>query len=241
MSWPDFHPADGASFPPTRKSVLQLAQTGDAAAKEYLKEYLYSSYVGPMLAHAQRCGVAEHDAQAYAHDFLTGIIQETSAIAWDPAKGKFRSYLLGAFNHFLSLRRRLSQKRGGGVEHVALDEQLRDVSSEDELRFDYDWAQELFTRAIQRLKSNYVNNQRRFELLKSCLANDDYSCSSLASGLGMSVGQVYVEVSRLRRRFRDCLRAEIAESFLRTDFTETDISDEMHYLRRVLRAGTAPR
>jgi len=225
-------------------SIFHRAQTGDIAAKDYL----YRSYIGAMLAHARRRNFAKPDAQAHSHDFLAGIIQQSMPFKWDPAKGRFRSYLLKAFNHFLSMQLRVPQKRGGGVEHLALDGQpsgVRDalahtISSEDELRFDYNWAQGLYARAMKRLKDSQAKNQRRFELLKTCLATDDYSRSSLASGLGISVGQVYVQVSRLRRRFRDCLRAEIAESFLHTDFAETDIDDEMHYLLRVLRAGAAP-
>jgi len=155
-------------------------------------------------------------------------------------KGKFRTFLLAALNHYLSDERdrARAEKRGGGQPLISLDEteaeqrylQVPASNLTPEKIFDRRWALTVLEEALQRLRQEYVNSGRGelFESLSAFLSNEagvgDYD--ALAPKLGMTAGAVGVAVHRLRQRYRECVRLELAQ----TVASPEDLNEEMNYL-----------
>ncbi len=236
--------APGArEFHTTRWSlVLAAQQGGDATQMHQAMSALCRDYWYPLYAFVRRRGHAPHDAQDLTQAFFASLL-EANATAADPARGKFRSYLLGALKHFLAndWHRAQTQKRGGGQQFVAwdaLDAEARyaiepaDQTDADVL-FDKRWAMELLARAMDKLRAEFVAKQDEttFEALKGTLSGAESSREELAKKLGMSEGALKVAVHRLRQQYREVLRAEIAE----TVDSPAEVNDEMRHLVNVLR------
>jgi len=164
--------------------------------------------------------------------------------AADRRRGRFRSYLLGAMKHFLAneWHRVKAQKRGGRVRFIeweALDPEGRYAQASNqwdhpERRFDFEWALEIVSGALQALREEMTKagKRDRFELLKESLTGEaQLSREEIARRLQMSEGALKVSIHRLRRRFRQLLKAAIKE----TVSSEADLQDEMRYLLAVLR------
>ena len=238
--------APGArEFHTTRWSVVLAAQYGgDASRAHRAMSELCRDYWYPLYAFVRRRGHAPHDAQDLTQAFFATMM-ETSATAADPKRGRFRSYLLGALKHFLAndFHRANAQKRGGGqrlVEWDALEPEARyalepaEQTDADSL-FDRRWALDVLDRAMKRLRAEFAakRDEETFEALKGTLTGEEVPREELAKKLGMTEGALKVAVHRLRQRYREVLRAEIAETVNSPD----EIEDEMRHLVAVLRAG----
>jgi RNA polymerase sigma factor (sigma-70 family) len=231
-------------FQTTRWSVVLAAQRGaDATRSRDALAMLCRDYWYPLYAFVRRRGYAAHEAQDLTQAFFADLLERNPTVA-DPAKGKFRSYLLGALKHFLAndWNRNQAQKRGGGhrlVEWDALDPEARyalEPADRDdaEALFDKRWAMELLARALEKLRAEFAakNDEPTFDALKGTLTGAEAPREELAKKLGMSEGALKVAVHRLRQRYREVLRAEIAE----TVDSPADVDDEMRHLVAVLRA-----
>ncbi len=236
--------APGArEFHTTRWSLVLAAQHGkDGPEARKAMSALCRDYWYPLYAFVRRRGHSPHDAQDLTQDFFTDLLERNPTMA-DPSRGKFRSYLLGALKHFLTneWHRARTQKRGGGqqlVEWDALDAESRyalepaDQKDADAL-YDKRWAMELLDRAMKRLRTEFAakNDEATFDALKGTLSGVESSREETAKKLGMSEGALKVAVHRLRQRYREVLRAEIAQ----TVDSPTDVDDEMRHLVAVLR------
>jgi RNA polymerase sigma-70 factor (ECF subfamily) len=145
--------------------------------------------------------------------------------------------------HFLAneWHRAQAQKRGGGVTLLELDALAPEAryalepaqTTDPEAGFDREWAQELIARAMEKLRASSETSGKGelFEALKGSLTGDEPARSETAARLGMTEGAVKVAVHRLRQRYRELLRAEIAE----TVADPSDIDDEMRHLVDALR------
>ena len=145
--------------------------------------------------------------------------------------------------HFLAneWHRQQAQKRGGQIAILELDSldpetryALEPSHSDDpDAGFDRQWAQEMVARAMDQLRREFEENGKSelFEALKGSLAGEEPPRCETAESLGMTEGAVKVAVHRLRNRFREILRGEIAETV--TDSSEID--DEMRHLVNALR------
>ncbi|WP_395743069.1 RNA polymerase sigma factor [Prosthecobacter sp.] len=236
--------APGArEFHTTRWSlVLAAQQGGDPSRMQQAMSALCRDYWYPLYAFVRRRGHAPHDAQDLTQAFFLSLL-ETQAAA-DPARGKFRSYLLGALKNFLAndWHRAQTQKRGGGqklVEWDALDAEARYAlepaeQSDAETLYDRRWAMELLSRAMETLRAEFAakGDAETFELLKGTLSGAGPERGQLAQQLGMSEGALKVAVHRLRQRYREVLHAEIAE----TVDSPAEIDAEMRHLVAVLRS-----
>jgi RNA polymerase sigma-70 factor (ECF subfamily) len=192
-------------------------------------------------------GYSSVDAQDLTQSFFVRFIETGGFASADRERGRFRTYLLGAMKHFLAneWHRARSQKRGGGVtflEWDALDPEARyalepEQSVDPDAGFDREWALELIARAMGRLRSESEagGKGRLFVALKGSLTGEEPARSETAARLGMTEGAVKVAVHRLRQRYRELLRAEIAE----TVSDPSDIDDEMRYLVAALRKKQA--
>lgn len=236
--------APGArEFHTTRWSMVLAAQHDGTQARKAMSA-LCRDYWYPLYAFVRRRGYAPHDAQDLTQGFFTDLLERHPTMA-DPSRGKFRSYLLGALKHFLAndWNRQQMQKRGGGqklVEWDALDAESRYAlepaeQTDAEALYDKRWAMELLDRAMKRLRAEFAakKDEATFDALKGTLSGADSSREELAKKLGMTEGALKVAVHRLRQRYREVLRAEIAE----TVDAPGDVEDEMRHLVAVLRAG----
>jgi RNA polymerase sigma-70 factor (ECF subfamily) len=225
---------------------LVVAAKSDAASQAHAREaleQLCSAYWYPLYAFVRSRGYSSIDAQDLTQSFFAQMIETGGLASADPQRGRFRSYLLGAMKHFLANQwhRAKAQKRGGGVTFLELDSLEPEAryalepaeSTDPDVRFDRQWAQQLITCAMQQLRTEARSRGKGelFETLEGSLIGEELARSETASRLGMTVGAVKVTVHRLRQRYRELLRAEIA----RTVNDPSEIDDEMRYLLAVLR------
>ena len=239
-------PAWGSrEFNTTHWSLVAAAQSDPANqthARRALEE-LCRAYWYPLYAFVRHRGYSPADAQDLTQSFFVRFIETEGFASADRERGRFRSFLLGAMKHFLAneWHRARTQKRGGGLNFLewdALEPESRYAlepaqSSDPGLDYDREWALELIARAKEKLRheSEADGKGELFEALKKSLTGDEPSQSETAARLGMSESALKAAVHRLRQRYRELLRAEIAE----TVGTRTEIDDEMRYLVEVLR------
>jgi DNA-directed RNA polymerase specialized sigma24 family protein len=218
--------------------VAQAAASGMPGSHEAL-ESLCRIYWRPLFLFALRLGHAPEDARDLTQGFFERLIAKSYLTAADPDRGKFRSFLLATFKHFLGHEREKSDaaKRGGGVNWIAMDsEEFQTVEPADdrspELLFDQTWALSLFEQVLARLRAEFrVSGQEAlFDTFKHYLTGDaTESYSIVASRIGMTEGAAKMFVSRMRGRYRQLLRSEIG----RTVSSAADIDDEIRHLRSI--------
>ena len=206
------------SFHPTRWTLVLRARGESEEARAALSD-LCAAYYGPVVAFLRRDGRGEDAAREMAHGFFAALLAGGVG-APDAERGRFRSYLIGALKHHLAKRRDAGQaaKRGGGAEHVPLDggteagEGVAVPWVEDDLRvLDREWALTLIGRALARLEDEQAGKAEVFAALKPWLdGGADGSQAGVAADLGMSATAVKVAIHRLRVRFRELIRAEVA-------------------------------
>ncbi len=229
-------------FATTHWTCVLLAQGESAEARAALNE-LCTAYYAPVqafLRHSVRRGESADDL---THDFFARVLTGRAFQQADPQRGRFRSYLLGAVKHFLSDMRDREQaiKRGGGADQVSLDPGTDtspgiDVSDPNtvspEAAFEKQWALTLLDRALHQLQTEMTlaDKSAQFELLKPWLTgNVEESQAAVAQSLGMNENAIKVAIHRLRRRFRELVKAEIAH-------TVHDPSDQERELRDLISA-----
>jgi RNA polymerase sigma-70 factor (ECF subfamily) len=233
-------------FATTHWSLVGAAKADEVSqtrAREALGE-LCRTYWYPLYAFVRNRGYSAVDAQDLTQAFFARIIETSGFASADREKGRFRSYLLGAMKHFLAneWHRRQTQKHGGQVQFIewdALDPEARysespEPSNNPEHLFDREWALQIIAGALQELRNEMekAGKGEQFDMLKgSLIGEDELSREEIAARLGMSEGAVKVAVHRLRGRYRNLLRAAIAE----TVSNEADLDDEMRYLIAILR------
>lgn len=233
-----------ARFAPTRWTLVLRARGDSPEARDALAQLCEASYQ-PVYSFLRSEGRDVDSARELAQEFFARLLTKGGLGNIDPQRGRFRSFLLGAVKHFLAdLRERQNAaKRGGGQVPVPL-EQGTDTSMEipipdpagpaPDAAFDREWAIALVDRALTALKSEFVagGKQRQFEILKPWLLGEQ-ACSSQADAardLDLNEGAVKVAIHRMRKRFREVVRREIAE----TVGDEAEAQDELRYLLEVL-------
>ena len=207
-------------------------------------EALCRAYWYPLYAFVRSRGYSAVDAQDLTQAFFARIIETGGFASANRERGRFRSYLLGAMKHFLAneWHRSQTQKRGGQVQFIeweTLDPEARYAGAshqehDPEHLFDREWALETIAGALQALRDEMAGagKSEQFDALKGNLTGqDETSREEIAARLAMSEGAVKVAVHRLRQRYRNLLRAAIAE----TVSNDADLDDEMRYLVTILR------
>jgi RNA polymerase sigma factor (sigma-70 family) len=226
-----------ASFATTQWTKI-LAAKGDSPESQSALSDLCESYYAPVHSFIQRRVSGADDAKDLTHDFFESVLRRSPFENLDPGKSKFRTYLLGAVKHFLSNsnRKLRRQKRGSGQWHAPLSENEESPSEEtqEDQQFDYQWALNLMARALSKLESEFEKSHRQthFEKLKPWLVglNDSLSQKDVGMELGLSEGAIKVAIHRLRKRFRDHIKNEIADTLGPNDAIE----EELRYLVEVL-------
>jgi RNA polymerase sigma-70 factor (ECF subfamily) len=249
VNTPAPHPPAGF-FAPTRWTVIQRARGDSAEARQALGE-LCEAYWTPVFRFLRGQGRDEDTARELTQEFFARVLARGSLQGAEPGRGRFRSYLLGAVKHFLADCRDHEQrlKRGGGAQIAPLDAsgptgtapalQVPDpAATPDDRLFDHAWALAVMERALISLGSEYARQDRaaHFEALKPWLQGEapGLSQAEAAARLGMNESALKVAIHRLRKRFREAVRAELAQ----TVAAETEVDEELGYLVEVLAQGS---
>ena len=231
-------------FASTRWSLVAAAGQGTSPEAQEALAVLCRVYWYPLYAYARRRLANVEDAQDATQAFFARLLEKDYLQAADPERGKFRSFLLTAFKRFLTKERERdqAQKRGGRRHIVPLDFQtgerryhLEPVDhATPETIFERRWALTLLEQALARLRQEFetAGKQRVFDGLKATLTGDDVAepYAEIAGRLEMSEPAVKVAVHRLRRRYQELLREEIAQ----TVATAEEIDEELRNLFRAV-------
>lgn len=242
-------------FAETRWTLVQRAQgrSGNADATAALSE-LCEAYYTPV--HRFVCGWCNNveEARDLTQEFFARLLARPQIGRAAPEHGKFRSFLLGAVKHFLcDMRDRDARvKRGGGVAHVTLDapggegnEAAEPIGIEDvstpppDVEFDRQWALHVLERALESLEKVFEEDGKvaHFQALKPWLVSSSISEEEAvaAAKIGLQDGALRVAVHRLRQRFREQLRREIAQTLA----AGAEVDQEMRHLLAALRGRVA--
>lgn len=218
--------APPGAFPPTRWSLVLAARQHPSPASAEALEDVCRAYWHPLYAYVRRSGNSPPDAQDLTQEFFRLLLEKRWLDQADRDKGRLRTFLITALKHFMAKewRRQSAQKRGGGQDGIPMDTEFAesryaadpgDTSAADEV-FDRHWALTLLELTMNRLHSEFVAAGRAddFVVLKEFLAVShaaiDYR--SAAARLNISEGNARVAVHRLRKRFRELYREEIAQT-----------------------------
>lgn len=205
---------------------MRAARGRDTRQRNVALEQLCRTYWQPLYAYVRRRGNDPADAQDLTQEFFARLLAGESLDKIAPEKGRFRAFLLAAVKHFLANAhdRRMAARRGGGAAHLSLDTEEAEMryqhaapgALQPDRLFDRQWALTVLERALDRLRGehNTPEKLRLFEGLKGALSADAVAVGYAALGrqLGMSEGAVKVAVHRLRKRYREMLKAEIADT-----------------------------
>lgn len=238
-------PVDAGRFEATRWSIVlaaKQAKGSDTARGRDALGKLCAAYWYPLYAFVRRGGKSPHDAQDLTQGFFARLLEKNWLDAVDQSRGRFRSWLLAAMKHFLANEwdKSRARKRGGGHALIPLDaedaesryaHEPADTATADKL-FDRRWALTLLDQVLARLRAEFiaVGKVKHFDGLKGALTGEKTPYAETAVQLGMSEGAVKVAVHRLRERYRDLIRAEIAE----TVGTPAEVDDELRHLLSAL-------
>jgi RNA polymerase sigma-70 factor (ECF subfamily) len=222
--WTVIATAGGSSSPEARRALTELC----------------TAYWYPLYAYVRRKGMQPAEAQDLTQAFFTELLEKQRLQMADQQRGRFRSFLLASLNHFLANQWRQAHtlKRGGACQQLPLDfttgeeRYVQEPAHEQtpERIFERKWAVTLLDNTLSGLREEYAaaGKTRLFEVLKSHLGGSDERTpyDELARQLEMSAGALKVAAHRLRKRYRELLRQEIAETVASAD----EIEDELRAL-----------
>jgi len=231
-------------FVTTHWSVVLAATGADTAKAQAALEHLCRMYWYPIYHFVRRQGHSMHDAQDFTQEFFARLLEKNWIAGADQSRGRFRSFLLMVLKRFLTVewRRANAQKRAGSRHCLPLPLEAAETryarepadTSTPEHAFEKLWALTLLETVLRQLRADYERDGkgRLFEALKPCLmgARESQPYAALAATLEMSEGAVKVAVHRLRERYRERLKTEIAH----TVASPADVDDETRHLFRVL-------
>jgi len=241
------HPSSGDAprlFPQTRWSLVLAASRRDSPESAAALETICRAYWHPLYAYVRHCGHPPHDAQDLTQEFFAQLLGKHWLETADREKGRLRTFLIVALKKFMSKqwRRESAQKRGGGQVLASMDTEFAesryavDASTQrnpDQI-FDRQWALTLLELTLQRLQAEFTAAGKTgdFAVLKSCLMAEhgaiDYE--AVAKQLDGNAGAARVAVHRLRRRFREFYREEIAKTLAEG----ADLDGELRHLAAAL-------
>jgi RNA polymerase sigma factor (sigma-70 family) len=242
--------ADGAksaagAFSTTHWSVVLQAGQDDSLDTTAALDRLCQSYWYPLYVFVRRKGYSPPDAQDLTQEFFARFLEHKYVGLADQSRGKFRTFLIRSLEHFLvnEWNKACAAKRGGSRPVISWDEQeaesrylaepAKDLAPDKV--FEKRWAMSLLETALAHLEEEFSAAHKReiFAALKVCVWGEETSASyqQLGAQLGMAEGAVKGTVHRLRQRYRELLRAEVAQ----TVATSAEVDEELRHLAAVLR------
>jgi len=232
-------------FLPTAWTVISQARSNsEDPARAW--DHIYRWYWQPVCTFLYRQGQTRDRAEEIAQQFFSWLWEQDVIARAEQSRGKFRNFLLASLKQFVlrDLRYQHAAKRNPASSNGALVEPRSDQRFDTidrrahsaDRQFDRSCALELLQHAIDRLRGEYqrAGQEHRFESLCGFLTGDDAaSFEKAASALGMTESAVRVTLHRMRKRYGQILREEIAATVV----TEDDVDDEIHSLFRAIRTG----
>jgi len=212
------------AFSTTHWSVVLAAGRGDSPGAADALERLCEVYWYPLYVFVRRQGHAPHDAQDLTQEFFARLLERKYLRLADRKRGRFRTFLLTSLKHFLinEWNKANRQKRGGGRLLISLDAEETETRFRAEpadnwspdKAFERQWAMVLLDRVLDQLQREFVAAGRGavFEELKACLtgADNENTYAEIGRRLGMTESNLKVTAHRLKQRYRELLRQEIA-------------------------------
>jgi RNA polymerase sigma-70 factor (ECF subfamily) len=234
----------GGRFETTRWSIVLTARGSDPPRAREALATLCGLYWFPLYAFVRSRGSAPEEAEDLTQAFFTHLLEKDALRQVDPGKGRFRSFLLASLKNFITDERRKesARKRGGDTTALSLDAEAAEgryaLEPADDLTpdrlFERQWALTVIDQALKRLRERYARTRKEshFDELRIFLTGEHRPVpySEIAVRLGLSEVAVKVAVHRLRKRFRDALRAEVAQ----TVATRREIDAELRSLHDAL-------
>jgi RNA polymerase sigma-70 factor (ECF subfamily) len=236
-------------FVSTQWSIVVAAQSRHAPDGAAAMATLCNRYWRPLYGYVRRRGYSPEDAQDLTQTYFLRLLEKNFLDQVDAQRGKFRSFLLASFKHFLANEwdKGNAAKRGGGVEFLGIEDvlgvehhyagNLLDTALNPEQLYERSWAMTILDRATARLASEFAAAGKSgiFEGLKVFLTGDQpgVKYAEVAASVGMSEGAARVAVHRLRDRFRALLRTEIAQTLANPADPRT-IDEELRHLLTAL-------
>ena len=231
-------------FPATQWTAVLAAGGTPSPESAAALERLCSSYWYPLYAFVRRSGYAPPDAEDLTQEFFARLLEHNWLAHADRHKGRFRSFLLMAMKRFLAKEwdKVKTLKRGGQVRFVPLQldaaetRYIREPADTwtPEQVFEKQWALALLESVLSRLREDYARDGKGalFHTLEPCLigSRETQPYAALGAELGMTEGAVKMAVCRLRERYRECLKAEIAH----TVASAAEVNEELRHLLRVM-------
>jgi RNA polymerase sigma factor (sigma-70 family) len=218
--------------------ILEAGDKQSPESREALAS-LCAAYWQPLYAYARRIGNSAEQAQDLTQGFFMRLLEKDLLRVADPSRGRFRSFLLASFRHFLTNEydRAVAQKRGGGRPALSFD--FRTVDDRDRLEpvhsltaeklYERRWALALLEQSLSRLRAEHSakGKEALFDALKVFLTGEKAADSHehLAARLGMTTAAVAVTIHRLRQHYRDVLREEIARTVNDPAEIDSEIQD----------------
>jgi len=224
---------------------LRSSETESSESARQALAGFCDSYWPPLYTFLRHRGYQSPDAQDLVQSFFAYLLKQNSLIRADRQKGRLRTFLLGSLENFLfnEYDRARALKRGGGRQMVSIEEHLPDAEAamlatshlSDAGCYDFVWASNIVSRAWQQLQNEFVAEGKAewLEELKPFVAGGRVkppNQEEAAARLGVPIATLRTWLSRLRQRYRESLRMEVA----RTVSDPADIDQELQYLYQIL-------
>ena len=243
-STPESDAANPRVFATTHWSVVRAAGQSDSAAGQRALEMLCRGYWYPVYAYVRRRGHTSEEAQDLTQEFFSQLIAKDHCRQADRSKGRFRGFLLSRLDFFLARewKRARRQKRGGQFTFISIDaappEERHPLEPADhetpERKFLRQWGLSVLKQAMNALQRECEANGKEllFREAKSLISGERHSAAyaEISKTLGMGEGAVRVAVHRLRQRYGELLRLEVAH----TVSSEDEVDEELRYLFQVV-------
>jgi RNA polymerase sigma-70 factor (ECF subfamily) len=226
-----------SAFARTRWSLVVAAGEGESPQARAALATLCETYWLPLYAFARRTGASPPDAEDLVQGFFASLLERNDVGRADPARGRFRTYLIASFRHHAShvRDRARAAKRGGGRPPVSIDgsegERRYALEPSDERTperiYERQWALAVLAQALAAVRTQYARRGRSdvFEELRPHLLADspDLGVRASAERLGTTEGAVRVAVHRLRGRYRVALRRTVLETIADPSLVDEEI------------------
>ena len=237
----------GAAFQTTHWTLVARARQSHPTATEKALSSFCEAYWPPLYAFLRHRGHASPEAQDLVQGFFAHLLEQNTLNRADQEKGRLRTFLLGSLQNFLfnEYDRAHALKRGGGRQIVSIDEHLPEAEASmldtahlnDSRSYDLIWASNIVTRAWQHLQSAFAAEGKAewFGVLRPFIAGGGRippNQEETAEKLGVPIATLRTLLFRLRQRYRQALRTEVAN----TVSDPADVDEELHYLYQILTA-----
>ncbi|MCW5553111.1 MAG: sigma-70 family RNA polymerase sigma factor [Verrucomicrobiae bacterium] len=230
-------PSQQAVFVTTQWSAVLAAGCSDTTHARTALEQLCRQYWHPLYAYVRRAGYSREEAEDLTQEFFARLLGQNTLGKADPARGRFRSFLLASLKNFLANEwdKARARKRGGGAQLLPLEFDTAETrcaqpvapGDTPDRAFDRQWALTLLDVVLDRLRKEYADSGRDglFLILKDTLAGGraEIPYRELGARAGLSEGAVKVAAHRLRKRYRELLREEIANTVAQPEEAQEEL------------------